>query len=75
MDDTGIRSLPRVSFTHTDMIMYEDRLQSFKQWPRQILPDKYNLARAGFIYTGVGDIVQCFGCGIRVSEWEKTDFP
>jgi hypothetical protein len=75
MDDAGIRSLPRVYFTHPDMMMYEDRLQSFKQWPKQILPDKYNLARAGFIYTGEGDIVQCFGCSIRVSQWEKTDFP
>jgi hypothetical protein len=75
MDDAGIRSLPRVYFTHPYMMMYEDRLQSFKQWPHQVLPNKYNLARAGFIYTGEGDIVRCFGCGIRVSQWEKNDFP
>jgi len=75
MDDTGIRALPRACFTQPDMMMYEDRLQSFKQWPNQIVPDKYSLAKAGFIYRGEGDVVQCFGCNIRVSQWNRTDLP
>jgi hypothetical protein len=31
--------------------------------------------RRGFLYTGQSDVVQCFGCNIRVSQWEKTDNP
>jgi hypothetical protein len=73
MDETGKRSLYVPFFTHPDMIQYEDRLQSFKNWSKQLMPDKYDMAEAGFLYTGQSDIVQCFGCNVRVSEWEKTD--
>jgi hypothetical protein len=72
MDDT---LLPRAYFTHPEMMIYEDRLQSFEHWSKQISPDKFTLASAGFIYTGEGDVVRCFGCNIRVSQWEKTDNP
>jgi hypothetical protein len=72
MDESGKRA---ILFTKPDMVYYEDRLQSFKNWSKQILPDKYYLARAGFVYTGEGDIVQCFSCNVRVSEWDRTDLP
>jgi hypothetical protein len=75
MDDTGRRSLSTAFFTHPDMIQYEDRLQSFMNWSKQVIPDKYAMAQAGFLYTGQSHIVQCFGCNIRVSQWEKTDNP
>jgi hypothetical protein len=71
MDET----LPTVYFTHPEMMIYEDRLQSFEHWSKQIVPDKYSLASAGFVYTGDGDAVQCFGCSVRISEWDKNDFP
>jgi hypothetical protein len=75
MDDTGRRSLSAAFFNHPDMIQYEDRLQSFMNWSKQLIPDKYAMAQAGFLYTGQSDVVQCFGCNIRVSQWEKTDNP
>jgi hypothetical protein len=74
MDYTGKRAMI-ICFTQPDMVYYEDRLKSFKNWSKQIIPDKYAMARAGFTYKGEGGVVQCFGCNICVSEWEKTDNP
>ena len=54
---------------------YENRLKTFDNWPTQILPNKYALAKNGFIYTGVGDKVKCFKCGIELKDWERTDEP
>jgi hypothetical protein len=72
MDETG-KGLEY--FAEPDMMQYEDRLQSFKNWSKQLIPDKYAMAKAGFIYTGESDVVRCFGCSIRLSQWEKTDDP
>ena len=60
-------------YHHPDMMYFKDRLQTFKRWPKQIIPNKYNLARAGLYYTGETDKVICFACGIVLSQWERTD--
>lgn len=52
---------------------YEDRLETFQNWPRQIWPDKFSIAQAGFYYTGQGDIVKCFTCGVRLHQWLTKD--
>ena len=52
---------------------YENRLNTFEHWPKQMLPDKYALARSGFFYTGCGDKVKCFSCGQVIGDWERTD--
>jgi hypothetical protein len=31
-----------------NMMFYEDRLETFKTWSNQIIPNKYTLAKAGF---------------------------
>ena len=31
------------------------------------------LARAGFLYTGVGDTVRCFSCHAAVDRWQYGD--
>jgi Inhibitor of Apoptosis domain len=54
---------------------YEDRLSTFDTWSSQIVPDKYQLAKAGFYYSGYSDKVVCFFCHIELSKWEKTDNP
>lgn len=53
--------------------LYEDRLATFLVWPRQMSPDKYSLSAAGLFYTGEGDIVRCFSCGVKLSQWKITD--
>lgn len=54
---------------------YDDRLASFATWSLQIIPNKYQLARAGFFYSGFGDKVVCFSCDLKLYNWEKTDEP
>jgi len=52
---------------------YEQRLKTYEDWPKQMIPDKYSLAKSGFIYTGQGDKLRCFQCGVGVNQWERTD--
>jgi hypothetical protein len=55
------------------MEYYENRLRTFETYPKQMLPDKYQLARVGFYYTKESDIVICFRCRVKVSSWERDD--
>ena len=56
-------------------LYYDDRISSFDAWSPQITPDKYQLAKAGFFYSGFGDKVVCFSCDLKLYNWEKTDDP
>lgn len=56
-----------------NMEFYENRLKTFDTYPKQMLPDKYQLARAGLYYTGKSDICQCFKCHVKLSAWERED--
>ena len=49
------------------------RLRTFDTYPKQKLPDKFQLARAGLYYTGKLDICQCFRCNVKLSSWERDD--
>ena len=62
-----------VYFEKCDRVFYEDRLKTFENWPKQMTPDKYSLARAGFYYTGEGDKVTCFACKLSLGHWERDD--
>lgn len=55
------------------MKMYQDRLLTFHHWPKQIIPNKYSLAQAGFYYTGQSDITVCFACSLKVNQWNRHD--
>ncbi len=55
------------------MEYYDKRLETFATYPKQMLPDKYELAKSGFWYTGKADIVICFRCGVKVKSWERGD--
>lgn len=57
------------------MKLYQDRLLTFHHWPKQIIPDKYALAQAGFYYTGQSDFTVCFACSLKVNQWERQDKP
>ena len=53
------------------MEYYENRLKTFDAYPKQMLPDKIQLARAGLYYTGKSDVCQCFRCHVKLSAWER----
>lgn len=61
--------------THKPFKYYQERLATFDTWSEQIIPDKYQLAKTGFYYTGFSDKVSCFSCNIEIYKWEKTDYP
>lgn len=42
--------------TANNMEFFENRLNSFDTYPKQMVPDKYQLARAGLYYTGKSDV-------------------
>ena len=55
------------------MEYYENRLRTFDTYPKQMLPDKIQLARAGLYYTGKSDVCQCFLCHVKLNAWERED--
>ena len=48
------------------------RLESFVNWPLSWLKPK-DLAKKGFYYTGLGDMVKCNYCGVKLQSWHATD--
>ena len=73
---TGQR-YPVVNTTWTpyneQMASSENRHNSFITWPRQIAQKPTEMVASGFYYTGHGDVVQCFYCGMSLKYWECTD--
>ncbi|KAK3107492.1 hypothetical protein FSP39_015767 [Pinctada imbricata] len=65
---------PSTPWKYPDYVYYAERLASFKDWPKYLKgPSKRDLARAGFVYTNVGDKVTCFWCGMTFKNWEPFD--
>ncbi|XP_044522189.1 baculoviral IAP repeat-containing protein 2-like [Gracilinanus agilis] len=48
------------------------RILTYQAWPLTFL-SPLDLARAGFYYIGPGDMVACFACGGKLSNWEPKD--
>ena len=61
--------------SNCSMEYYENKLRTFATYPKQMLPDKFQLARAGLYYTGKSDICQYFQCHVKLSSWERDDDP
>ena len=59
--------------TNISMEYYDSRLKTFDTYPKQMLPDKFHLARAGLYFTGKSVVCQCFRCHVKLSAWERED--
>ena len=59
--------------TKDNLEYYENRLKTFDTYPKQMLPDKIQLARAGLYYSGKSDMCQCFRWHVKLSAWERDD--
>lgn len=57
------------------MNLYQARILTFHNWPKQIIPNKFCLAQAGFYYTGQSDVIVCFMCNLKVNQWDREDKP
>lgn len=51
------------------------RLHTFSNWQYSNVITSYQLASAGFFYTGHGSKVECFSCGLTHQDWKKADLP
>lgn len=60
---------------YQDRITFEQRLETFDNWPKGFKQRPAQLAEAGFFYTGVGDQTLCFSCGGGLKDWEEKDDP
>jgi len=57
-------------------VYYDNRLKSFfDKWPQSLAQKPTELASAGFFYTGIGDRVICFHCGLGLKDWAPQDHP
>ncbi|CAG5100992.1 Similar to Diap2: Death-associated inhibitor of apoptosis 2 (Drosophila melanogaster) [Cotesia congregata] len=50
-----------------------NRLNTFNEWPENAAVNPSRIAKGGFYYTGQGTNVQCFFCGVTISEWNYGD--
>ncbi|KAG4079894.1 hypothetical protein HA402_015025 [Bradysia odoriphaga] len=60
---------------HPDYILEHNRLKTFCNWPKSIRQRPAELVEAGFFYSGQGDMVICFSCGLGLRDWEIEDIP
>ncbi|NXF75252.1 BIR7B protein, partial [Sclerurus mexicanus] len=60
---------------YPEMVTEEMRLSTFQNWPQNSNIHPEQLARAGFFYTGRGDVVRCFYCDGGVRSWSFGDDP
>ncbi|OWF45933.1 E3 ubiquitin-protein ligase XIAP [Mizuhopecten yessoensis] len=51
------------------------RMSTFKGWSSHTSQTPRELATAGLFYTGCGDLVRCWFCGISLQSWETNDDP
>ncbi|NXQ35323.1 BIR7B protein, partial [Alaudala cheleensis] len=70
-EDTALPNEPE----YPDMVTEEMRLSTFENWPQNSNMQPEQLARAGFFYTGQGDVVRCFYCDGGVRSWSFGDDP
>ena len=52
-----------------------DRYSTFESWPISHYIKPYDLAKAGFVYTGYSDKVECVKCKIVLNKFEIDDIP
>ncbi|XP_060575389.1 baculoviral IAP repeat-containing protein 7-A-like [Ruditapes philippinarum] len=51
------------------------RFQSYINFPRESVASPLRLANAGFYYSGSGEEVECFCCGLRTGVWTEDETP
>ena len=52
-----------------------NRVRTFMYWPSTSSVNVFELARAGFVFTGIDDVVKCFQCKGTLKMWKPGDDP
>lgn len=58
-----------------DLYKEENRLLTFKNWPKNNILDKEVLAKIGFYFTGNADFTKCYFCKVEIGIWQPEDDP
>ena len=81
-----VHELYGLFFTYTGLIKHnkckflkygciQERIRTFEKWPIASIQKPEKLAEAGFFYSGMGDRVVCFHCGVNLAFWTVNDNP
>lgn len=62
-------------YVHPEYVLEVNRMKTFSTWPKSIRQRPEELVETGFFYTGQGDLVFCFSCGLGLRDWEIDDVP
>ncbi|XP_053564847.1 baculoviral IAP repeat-containing protein 7 isoform X2 [Bombina bombina] len=68
-DDEGSQAV------YPELESEQQRLDTYRNWPRYAEVSPEQLAQAGFFYTGHTDNVKCFHCDGGLRNWERGDDP
>jgi hypothetical protein len=60
---------------HPAYTSFQSRLETYKEWPATLSQQPTDLARAGFYYFGIKDMVKCFFCNGGLKNWDHNDDP
>jgi hypothetical protein len=60
---------------HPAYTSYQARLETYKEWPATLSQQPNDLAKAGFYYFGIKDMVKCFFCNGGLKNWDHNDDP
>ncbi|XP_060588556.1 putative inhibitor of apoptosis [Ruditapes philippinarum] len=80
INDSNIFDVDNLSSKVPSEVQYESykdhdkRLLTFQNWGGR-KPDAKSLNQAGFFYTGVGDTIRCFTCGINIKDFAEDMKP
>lgn len=73
IDDSYFIRRRRKGSIFFDKSTFDSRLDTFKDWPISIAQKPKDLAKAGYFYTGRGDLIKCFHCGTTLRNLLPTD--
>lgn len=59
----------------TDLSSAGNRVRTYMYWPSTSSVNVFELARAGFVFTGIDDVVKCFKCQGTLKKWKPGDDP
>lgn len=75
MDTESIVPSTSTGMEPLDFTLYKNRKATFHDgWGVNFLKPKI-MARCGFYFLGVGDIVKCAFCNVELEDWKPTDSP
>jgi baculoviral IAP repeat-containing protein 7/8 len=75
INQEDLNIIKRLQVKHPEYLCTNNRLKSFKYWPKHLPTRPEQLSAAGFVYTNIGDRAYTFCCNTKLSQWTPGDDP